>query len=587
MNVKSKRATPRVRTLLLLFALVAAPLLRASLTTASLTGRVTSGGATLAGVSVTATSARGTTRTTRTSSDGTFWLEALEPGSWDVTFAKAGHQSLTRPAILQSGRVARADAALEVSADEESVTSTAPSTGAAETLPVTTHAGDHFLDRLPLRRDPRSASAVMPGAHADTPVYVDGTLFEPLLLGLDAFESMTLYRAATPLWPGAIGPGTIAARTRAGTNAFSASLRDTVTSGRWHEGVPDDEGVEHRLDLTAGGRIVRDRLWFFASGWRGDETGLLSEVEGVEAKLTALPTQSQFAEATWIDAESSTSEASLVSLFWSEQRGEHLTLSAAGTRSRTFGSESATLRASATVAMPQRKGLHVLRAGVAGGDEAGDDGISVFLGDRWSSGRITLETGARFDAATGDTRPRVVASYDLPTSEKQALFAGYAESLDARGVEARDWSAGYSLVLGTWGFVRADAIRRTQEGETFHRFELDTRYRLFDRFEAGLAWAHDTSPQAEEPEDLASAFAGIELAAGDGTLGFNLFHRWDAEGAEERLASSHRTDAAVRYSRPIGNGIVTLGCDTVNVLQRRVLEASFSRSFRLWIRVRR
>src|SRR6185369_11358219 len=54
-------------------------------------------------------------------------------------------------------------------------------------------------------------------------------------------------------------------------NELSGSLRDTLTSDNWTARTPYPEPghldkIDHNYEGTFGGRIVRDRLWFFAAG---------------------------------------------------------------------------------------------------------------------------------------------------------------------------------------------------------------------------------------------------------------------------------------------------------------------------------
>src|ERR1041384_856611 len=107
------------RFLIALLLLVATPL-SAAVSTSALTGRVTSGGKAVANATITATSATlQHERVTTTGPSGTYWLGALPPGDYEVTFASKGLQTLTRSAVVALARVARADAQLEPSEDEE------------------------------------------------------------------------------------------------------------------------------------------------------------------------------------------------------------------------------------------------------------------------------------------------------------------------------------------------------------------------------------------------------------------------------------------------------------------------------------
>lgn len=66
--------------------------------------------------------------------------------------------------------------------------------------------------------------------------------------------------------------------TKSGGNEFSGSLRDSLFRDVWQEPTLKtffrDDTLVHTYEATLGGRIIRDRLWFFLAGrQRSLETG--------------------------------------------------------------------------------------------------------------------------------------------------------------------------------------------------------------------------------------------------------------------------------------------------------------------------
>src|SRR5206468_11229678 len=91
----------------------------------TIVGRVTSNGKPLASASVTIDSDMlQNTRATRTTTRGTYWAALLPAGTYRITFAHAGTQTVTRKAEVRIGETVRVDAELQPSEEGESVTMT-------------------------------------------------------------------------------------------------------------------------------------------------------------------------------------------------------------------------------------------------------------------------------------------------------------------------------------------------------------------------------------------------------------------------------------------------------------------------------
>ena len=554
------------------FILFATPAFATS-TASSLTGRVLSQGRPAAGVTVTVTSkALQHERTTVTGPHGRYWLDSLPPGVYDVTFARTGLQTYTRRAVVELARVARADATIEPSEEGESVTSTATMMNVNETTAITTHFSDRTLDRLPIRRTPDQVMDIGPGGLPLPFAIVDNAqIYGSDAYGEESIEQVTLLRGALPVEYERFST-VPAARTRSGGEEFSLSLRDTVT-----------EGIEHFLETASGGRIVRERLWFFASGWRGDAN------RGYVVKLTGQPGANHNLVLSWMDNDRparsfSEGEESALSLSWTGVAGPHLLFDAVAARTEhaplpgTLVDDALFARASYVA------GNHVLTAGVRLTDI--HDSVktrALFVSDRWSREKLTLYLGVRHESGSAiDDRltPRLAATYDIMGNGRHAIVASYSESSDPRdfGVFA-ETTLGYAALVGTSGSVRVDALRRTFQDETVNGAQLDFSYRLFDRLEAGAnyAWLDFDAQGATFPEHTARGWLGVEVPLGEQVFGVTVLERF--RSSTHPLFEEHfATDVALRYTVPFPRFALTLAADAADVFE--------DRSVRGWVRLR-
>ena len=404
------------------------------MTSSALTGRVTVGDAAARKATVTVVlRSTQTTRSAATNARGTYWLGALTPGQYDVTFSRAGLTSLTRPVTIELGRVARADAKLEPSEDEESVTSTATTVSVANTTAVTTHFTAEELERIPLRRDVRGAEALSPVLRESETIVDDTAMFYPSLLGEDALEEVTIVRGAQPIELDRFGSSVILARTRSGVDELYLSLRGTHST---------DDGGGFVLESTSGGPILPERLWFFAAGWGGDATDVrLQKLRGYAAKITAQAGASHHLIASHIDADARFSDAdarfarhlgsSASSLRYTGVLHQRLTAEAIVSRSNG-DSEDIHLRDDAVaVKASYRIADHVISAGGSHGNQwTTRDVDALFLSDRWASGRWTVDAGVRHDDE--HTMTRVALAFDLRSSRAATRSSPAGASISTR-----------------------------------------------------------------------------------------------------------------------------------------------------------
>lgn len=482
---------------------------RASITTTALTGRVLSGDAPAAGVTVTVTSpALQHPRTVTTTSDGFYWIGALPPGTYEVSFSRAGLSSLIRPALLELGRVARADARLEINEDEDSVTSTAVPVSVVDDPTLTSHFDVEELDRLPLPAGPLSAARLAPGPLGGPLLVDDATIDGRPFLGYEVVEQLTAFRGAMPVEVDATNA--IVARTRSGGEELTVSIRDTYFR---------EEG--HLFETASGGSIVSERLWFFAGGWGG-------VADGLNLKLTGRVGAAHHLVATYLDAD----DASLAALRYTGIVTERLTAEAIIT-----SDDSANARVSYVI------GSHVISGGATGD--------ALYASDRWSRGRFAVNAGLRFEDE--QTSPRVAASYDIRGNGRQAFTASFGRYAFGSDV----LTAGFATAIGSTGVVRLDYLRRDGDDE----LQVDARYSLFGRLQTGGSYTRDG---AQQFADRGNAWLGAQLPLGEQEIGATLLERYER--------GAWMTDVALRYVVPFPHFRLTVAGDVTNAFDREAHE---------------
>jgi hypothetical protein len=278
-------------TLLMLLLLISASVF-AQGTTGNLTGTVTQGGAALPGVTVTATSpSLQGNRTTVTNANGAYNFSSLPPGDYNVAFALEGMSTVNKKANVGLVSTARVDADMKMSAVAEAITVTASAPAVMETTQVETNFKQATINRLPMGRTPANQAALAPGVTGgvngntisgamsyDNLYLVNGAVVNENLRGQphalfieDAIQETTVLQGGVSAEFGRFTGGVVSAITKSGGNEFSGSLRDTIDNPKWTAKSLDTQAdpINHKnntYEETFGGRIIRDRLWFFAAG---------------------------------------------------------------------------------------------------------------------------------------------------------------------------------------------------------------------------------------------------------------------------------------------------------------------------------
>ena len=312
-------------------------------TTGSLTGTVTSGGSALPGVNVSVTSAalQGS-RTAVSNETGGYSFPSLPPGTYTVAFELSGMQRVEKSVTVGLAQTNRVDAELALSSVSESMTVAAVATPAVETTEIATNFVTEQINQLPTGRTidditrlsagvneagPNNQITISGANSFDNLFLVDGVIVNENLRGQpnplyieDAIKETTVLTGGISAEFGRFTGGVVSTITKSGGNEFSGSLRDSLTNASWTEKSdyagqtePIDD-INSAYEGTLGGRILRDRLWFFGAG-RLNESSLsrqttvtnipyvfTTEDKRFEAKLTGQITQRHALVGTYIDS---------------------------------------------------------------------------------------------------------------------------------------------------------------------------------------------------------------------------------------------------------------------------------------------
>jgi hypothetical protein len=272
-----------------------------STVTGALTGTVTTDGIPLPGTTVTITSPNlQGSRTAISDGNGNYNFAALPPGEYTVRFELEGLQPVTRVTRVTLAGMSRADADMRVSAITESITVTASAPAVMETTEVQTNYQKEDIDNLPIPRNVNAIALLAPGVTSNGPrgalqvsgstsndnlIVVNGAIVQENLRGQarplfieDAIQETTGITGAVSAEYGRFTGGVISSITKSGGNEFSGSVRDTVSNPSWTGASAFGEdraesALSHLYEATLGGRVIRDRLWFFGAGRLANTTG--------------------------------------------------------------------------------------------------------------------------------------------------------------------------------------------------------------------------------------------------------------------------------------------------------------------------
>ncbi len=271
-------------------------------TTGTISGRVVDAqGLPVPGVTIVATSPNlQGTRETVTSANGDYILSLLPSGAYTVVFELSGFGPQTRNVSVAPTQVVPLEVELGPAALSETVQVVGRSADVlTETAQVATNFSQELVSTLPTQRDYRAVMLMAPAVHPTGPsgsfsvagsmsfenlFMVNGVSVNENLRGQaqdlvieDAVQETTVATAGISAEFGRFGGGVVNVITKSGGNQFAGSFRDTLTNDDWRTLVPRREGdpfasdtklddVVPTYEYTAGGPVLRDRLWFFHAG---------------------------------------------------------------------------------------------------------------------------------------------------------------------------------------------------------------------------------------------------------------------------------------------------------------------------------
>ena len=250
------------------------------------------------GVTVTVTSsALQGQRVLVTGPDGSFTLQSLPPGTYQIQYTLDGFSPVTQTAAVPLGGVAEQAVTLRAAGVSEQV-----QVVAEKPAPIATPViGENFKhDEIEALANPRTLQGIAqlsPGLTENSPnqgqviingafgfdnvfmlngVDVNDNLFgAPQNLFIeDAIQETQVLTSGISAEYGRFTGGVVNAITKSGGNAFSGSFRTNFSNPAWSKETPFalTKGNTNKSDLsesyeaTFGGPIVKDRLWFFGAG---------------------------------------------------------------------------------------------------------------------------------------------------------------------------------------------------------------------------------------------------------------------------------------------------------------------------------
>jgi outer membrane receptor for ferrienterochelin and colicin len=232
-------------------------------------------------------------RSVVTSANGDFIIPFLPPGEYTVSFELQGFASQK-----QTIGVAMAETrAMQIKLALATVTETVLVTGSSSTEVLRTGSiaqtyTSAKIETLPVGRDLTAAVLMAPGVSGNGPsgaVVIAGALsYEGLFLinGVNVNENLRgqprLLFVEDAIQETKVSTGNISAEfgrfnggvvnmiTKSGGNRFSGSFRDSLTNDSWRAlrplGDKKTNTIVPAYEVTFGGPIMKDKLWFFADG---------------------------------------------------------------------------------------------------------------------------------------------------------------------------------------------------------------------------------------------------------------------------------------------------------------------------------
>ena len=287
-------ARARTWVLALVFSALARAVFAQGNPTGTISGHVTDpDNLALPGVSVTvASTVLQGVRTTVSSANGDYILPFLPPGDYTVTFELQGFATTRQLVSLKMADRLPVNVRLTIASLSEVVNVAAATGETATTATVATTIKASTVEVIPIGRTLDAATLLAPAAIDNGPggnIMISGALSYDnlnLINGVDVNENLrgqarTLF-VEDAIQETKVSTGNISAEfgrfqggvvnmiTKSGGNAFSGSFRTSFTNDAWKAltPFPGDANLDQVVpayELTLGGPVLKDKLWFFAA----------------------------------------------------------------------------------------------------------------------------------------------------------------------------------------------------------------------------------------------------------------------------------------------------------------------------------
>jgi carboxypeptidase family protein len=279
--------------LVLAFAMVPALALGQRTTTGTVTGKIVdSSGAVLPGVAVSLSSPEALGQFSAvTNAQGVYRVTNLPPATYDVRAELAGFGTIIRKETVRLNAVTEVDFTLSVGSVAETVTVSGESPLVdPERAGLSVNLNSQALTSVPVTTNRRFQDAwlVVPGVNinpatqeltgserrtsldgADVTDPYGGDIFA-VNLNYDAIQDVEIKALGAEASDGSSMVGqSMNIVTKSGGNTFHGSAALFVIPQRFNgsnvQGIPTNQRKDYQPDLTLGGPIQRDRIWFFSA----------------------------------------------------------------------------------------------------------------------------------------------------------------------------------------------------------------------------------------------------------------------------------------------------------------------------------
>lgn len=304
------------------------PMLAQGNPTGKLSGKVSSDGGPVPGALVTATSPNlQGTKTTTTSSNGDYLFPSLPAGDYTITFELEGMQTVRRELRVAAAQATPLDVEMALTAVEEEIVVTGSLEEISQGVQSATTFTKTLVDELPAGRTVNQVVALSPGVQPNGPsknnetglgnITISGApTYENLFLlnGVvlnenvrgqafdlfieDAIQETTTATAGVSAEYGRFSGGVVNVLTKSGGNDFSGSYRATLNNQKWEGKTPQTvtqtDKVVPTHELTLGGPVLHDRLWFFLAGRDRNQEETRTTAAPVRAPYTNVRDQRRY-----------------------------------------------------------------------------------------------------------------------------------------------------------------------------------------------------------------------------------------------------------------------------------------------------